>query len=414
MATRQPASIASSSDDDEATIHEATIHRLRGNIPVDCEFARVAAVKFRNMLRRCGTDKTFVGALGAYNGQQAVQYIKAGLRAVYVSGWQVAAANNTASEMYPDMGLYPVDSVPRVVKDIVRSLRRADQVDGLRPLPKPASPDYWAPIIADGESGFGGPLHAFELALHLIEAGSAAVHFEDQASHERKCGHLGGKVLVPTDHMIRVLRAVRLATNVARTETIVIARTDAESAKYIVSDVDPTDAPFIDRSKPRTAEGYYHYRSGFSACVQRALAFAPYADMLWFETSRPCYEEAEHFARIIHSRYPGKWLAYNCSPSFRWRENMEAPHLETFQQRLASCGYVFQFVTLAGYHATNHATYRLAKDYSKKGMHAYSILQEAEFTDAHYTAGDHQTEAGVAYFDAVAQAIGGGSTFALR
>lgn len=382
------------------------ISRLRGSITIDCTFARVASLKFRSMLREHAHRRTFIGTLGAYNGQQAVQYVKAGLRTVYVSGWQVAAANNTASEIYPDIGLYPVNSMPRVITEIVRSLRRADQIDNIRPLPRPSPPDYWIPIIADGESGFGGPLHAFELTKHMIESGASGIHFEDQAPHERKCGHLGGKVLVSTDHMIRLLRSARLASQVMDTDTVIIARTDAESARYIVSDADARDSPFIDRSRPRTTEGYYRYRAGFSACVQRALAFAPFADVLWFETSRPSYEEAEHFARLVHSRYPNKWLAYNCSPSFRWRDHMTPTELETFQHRLALCGYVFQFVTLAGYHSTNLASYRLAKEYIQKGMHAYSTLQESEFSSASYTGGDHQTEAGVAYFDEIAQAIG--------
>lgn len=392
-------------DDNE----ESRIARLRGTIPIECGYGRRTAEAFRSLL-----GAGLVATLGAYNGQQAIQYVKAGLSTVYVSGWQVAAAHNTAREIYPDQSLYPVDSMPAVIEEMVRALRRADQIQSL----KGGNIKYEVPLIADGEAGFGGSLHAYELTRRLIEAGAAAVHFEDQSPAAKKCGHLGGKVLIPTSQMIRILRAARLASKVLSAPTVVIARTDAESASFIASDIDPNDRQYIDSSLARTSEGYFHHRAGLEASIHRALAYAPHADILWFETSRPSLEEAERFARAIHARYPKKWLAYNCSPSFRWALNLPGNEaLRTFQQDLYKLGYVFQFVTLGAYHSTNLASFRLASEYKKEGMLAYSKLQELELSASPaYTGARHQTEAGVIYFDAIGQLLGettnafGGST----
>lgn len=382
---------------------EDCLRRLRGNIEVDCGYGRRTALKLRGLLE----SRTILRALGSYNGQQAIQFVKAGLPVVYVSGWQVAAANNTSHEVYPDQSLYPVDSVPLVVSEIVRSLRRADQIQCIQRL-TPAL-DYEVPIISDGEAGFGGPLHAYELTRRLIEAGAAGVHFEDQATHEKKCGHLGGKVLVPISQMIRMLRAARLAANVMGASTVIIARTDAESASLISSDIDTNDHDFIDRTIRRTPEGYHRFRCGLAACIHRAIAYAPHADMLWFETSVPSLEDAQRFARAVHEKFPGKWLAYNCSPSFRWRTQIP-DGLAAFQTRLAEMGYLFQFITLGGYHSTNLAAFQLAYDYKDRGMEAYSELQEKELSTPRYTGARHQTEAGVGYFDAISRIIGTSST----
>lgn len=389
----------------EATEEDKTIRKLRGNIPVDCGYARRTALKLRCQLS--GASSSPITTLGAYNGQQAVQYVRAGLSTVYVSGWQVAAARNTALEIYPDQSLYPVDSLPVAVLEMVRSLRRADQIQGL--CQPQSSIDFEVPLIVDGEAGFGGAVHAYELARRLIEAGAAAVHFEDQIAAEKKCGHLGGKVLIPARQMIRTLRAARLAAQVMSTDTILIARTDAESAALIASDADPCDERYIDRSVARTPEGYFRFRSGLDACIHRALAYAPYADILWFETAVPSIEDAGRFARAIHAKYPGKWLAYNCSPSFRWKTHLpEETDQARFQNELHRLGYVFQFVTLAAYHSTNLASFRLASAYRTTGMRAYSSLQEEELAVARlgYTGARHQTEAGVPYFDAIAQLLG--------
>lgn len=382
-----------------------TIRKLRGNIPVDCGYAHRTALKLRRLFS--GASASPVTTLGAYNGQQAVQYVRAGLSTVYISGWQVAAARNTALEIYPDQSLYPVDSLPSAVLEMVRSLRRADQIQGLcRPE---ASIDFEVPLIADAEAGFGGAVHAYELTRRLIEAGAAAVHFEDQIASEKKCGHLGGKVLVPTRQMIRTLRAARLASRVMATDTVLIARTDAESAALISSDADPSDHACIDRSIARTPEGYFRFRSGLDACIHRALAYAPYADILWFETAVPSIEDAARFARAIHAKHPGKWLAYNCSPSFRWKTHLpEESDQARFQTELHKLGYVFQFVTLAAYHCTNLAAFRLASAYRTTGMRAYSSLQEEELAASSmgYMGARHQTEAGVPYFDAIARLLG--------
>jgi malate synthase len=354
-----------------------------------------------------------VNALGALTGGQAVQMVKAGLKAIYLSGWQVAADANTAGQTYPDQSLYPSDSVPTVVRRLNAALRRADEIehaeghDGVH---------WFAPIVADAEAGFGGPLNAYELMKAMIEAGAAGVHFEDQVAAEKKCGHLGGKVLVPTATFVRTLSAARLAADVMGVPTLLVARTDAESATLLMSDVDPADAPFVDRSR-RTPEGFYGFRGGLEAAIARGIAYAPHADLVWCETQTPDLEEARRFAEGIHARYPDKLLAYNCSPSFNWRKHLDEAALARFQRELGAMGYRFQFVTLAGFHALNHAMFQLASGYRERGMAAYSELQQAEIAAERqgYTATRHQREVGVGYFDAVATAISAGaaSTLAL-
>jgi len=385
--------------------------RLRGSLLVEHTLARRGAARLWDALG----DRAPVRALGALTGNQAVQMVKAGLKAIYLSGWQVAADANSAGQTYPDQSLYPADSVPNVVRRINRAFQRADQIahgegqDGTH---------WFAPIVADAEAGFGGPLNAYELMKAMIEAGAAAVHFEDQVASEKKCGHLGGKVLVPTSQFVRTLVAARLAADVMGVPTLVAGRTDADSAKLIMSDVDPYDAPFIDRSKPRTPEGFYYLRGGVDCAIHRALAYAPYADLLWCETSKPDLQEAREFAEGVHARFPGKMLAYNCSPSFNWRKNLDEPTIARFQRELGAMGYKFQFVTLAGFHALNHGMFSLAREYRDRGMAAYSELQQAEFAAERvgYTAAKHQHEVGTGYFDAVAEVISGGkaSTLALE
>jgi isocitrate lyase len=343
-------------------------------------------------------------------GNQAMQQVKAGLKAIYLSGWQVAADANTAGEMYPDQSLYPVDSVPSVVRRINNALRRADQIARLEDR---GDPTYWmAPIIADAEAGFGGPLNAYELMRAMIEAGAAGVHFEDQLASEKKCGHLGGKVLVPIAQHIRTLNAARLAADVEGVATVLLCRTDAHSAQLLTSDVDERDRPFI--TGERTAEGFFRIRPdvGVEYAIARSLAYAPYSDLLWWETSEPDLDEAERFADAIHREFPGKLLAYNCSPSFNWRKKLSPRELEGFQRHIASMGYRFQFVTLAGFHSLNLSMFNLARDYSERGMAAYSELQQAEFAAeaAGYTATRHQREVGVGYFDAVAMTVSGGNS----
>jgi len=383
--------------------------RLRGSIRVEYTLARRGAERLWALLER----EEFVAALGALTGMQAVQMVRAGLQAIYVSGWQVAADANLAEQVYPDLSLYPVNSVPALVRRIQNALRRADQIEwseGRR------TRDWLVPIVADAEAGFGGPLNAFELTKALIEAGAAGVHFEDQVSSEKKCGHLGGKVLLPTRQFIRTLTAARLAADVLDVPTVLIARTDALSAPFLVSDADPYDHPFL--VGERTAEGYYRVRGGLEAAIARGLAYAPYADLLWFETSRPDLEEARRFAEAIHARYPGKLLAYNCSPSFNWRRHLDPDTIARFQRELGAMGYKFQFVTLAGFHALCASTFELARGYAEEGMTAYVRLQEREFQleRVGYTAVRHQREAGTGYFDLVAQVISGGeaSTLALQ
>ncbi|MFL6841988.1 MAG: isocitrate lyase [Sphingomicrobium sp.] len=385
--------------------------KLRGSIPVEHTLARRGALKLWELL---GRDEP-VRALGALSANQAMQMVRAGLQAIYLSGWQVAADSNAAGSMYPDQSLYPANSGPELARKINRTLQRADQIEHLE---GGARRDWFAPILADAEAGFGGPLNCFEIMKAYIEAGAAGVHFEDQLASEKKCGHLGGKVLIPTQGAIRNLDAARLAADVCGVPTILVARTDAESAKLITSDVDERDRPFI--TGERTPEGFFRLKdgTGLDHCIARGLAFAPHADLLWFETSHPDLADARTFAEAIHARYPGKFLAYNCSPSFNWKAKLDDATIARFQRELGAMGYKFQFVTLAGFHSLNHAMFELASDYRERGMAAYSELQQAEFASeaAGYTATRHQREVGTGYFDAVATAVSGdqASTVALR
>jgi isocitrate lyase len=354
----------------------------------------------------------FVPTLGTFTGNQAVQQVKAGLKAIYLSGWQVAADANSSGHMYPDQSLYPVDSVPAVVKRINRALQRADQIQTMERLDGTATTelDYFVPIIADAEAGFGGQLNAFELMKAMIEAGAAAVHFEDQLASEKKCGHLGGKVLVPTRTFIRTLNAARLAADTMGVATILMARTDAEAARLITSDVDEEDAPFI--TGERTAEGFYVLKGGFEAAIARGIAYAPYADLIWCETSTPSLADAKRFAEAVRRVHPDQMLAYNCSPSFNWAKHMDAAAMKRFQREIAAMGYKYQFITLAGFHNTSFTTFDLARRYKEDGMAAYSQLQQAEFaSEAHgFTATRHQREVGTGYFDAIATILGQGQS----
>ena len=385
--------------------------RLRGSFSIEHTLARRGALK---LWERLNSDEP-VRALGAVTGNQAMQMVRAGLQAIYLSGWQAAADANTACSMYPDQSLYPANTGPELAKRINRALQRADQVEHSE---GGAKRDWFAPIVADAEAGFGGPLNCFEIMKAYIEAGVAGVHFEDQLASEKKCGHLGGKVLIPTQAAVRNLDAARLAADVSGVPTIVVARTDAESAKLITSDVDERDRPFL--TGERTPEGFFRLKdgTGLDHCISRGLAFAPHADLLWFETSHPDLEDAYRFAEAIHSRFPGKLLAYNCSPSFNWAARLNTNTIARFQTELGRMGYKFQFVTLAGFHSLNHGMFELASGYRDRGMAAYSELQQAEFASEAkgYTATRHQREVGTGYFDAVATAIGGGqsSTVALK
>jgi isocitrate lyase len=385
--------------------------KLRGSFAIEHSLARRGAFKLWELLHK---DEP-VRALGALSGNQAMQMVRAGLNAIYLSGWQVAADSNVAGSMYPDQSLYPANSGPELAKKINRTLQRADQIEHME---GGAKRDWFAPILADAEAGFGGPLNCFEIMKAYIEAGAAGVHFEDQLASEKKCGHLGGKVLIPTQAAIRNLDAARLAADVCGVPTIIVARTDAESAKLITSDVDERDRPFI--TGERTPEGFFRLKdgTGLDHCIARGLAFAPHADLLWFETSHPNLEEARTFAEAIHAKFPGKLLAYNCSPSFNWKAKLDEETIASFQRELGAMGYKFQFVTLAGFHSLNHAMFELASDYRERGMAAYSELQEAEFASeaAGYTATRHQREVGTGYFDAIASAVSGGqaSTVALK
>jgi isocitrate lyase len=377
--------------------------RLRGSIDIRYTLAEMGAERLWQLLN----TEPFVNALGALTGNQAVQQVRAGLKAIYLSGWQVAADANLAGHMYPDQSLYPSNSVPQVVKRINQALQRADQIDHM----EGRSGTHWfAPIIADAEAGFGGALNAFELMKLMIEAGAAAVHYEDQLASEKKCGHLGGKVLVPTSQFIRTLNAARLAADVTGVGTLVIARTDAHSASLLTSDVDERDHPFL--TGERTAEGFYRIKSGLDIAIARAIAYAPYADVLWCETSTPDIDEAREFAEGVHAKYPGKLLAYNCSPSFNWAKKLDAQQIASFQRELGAMGYKFQFVTLAGFHALNFSMFELARQYKDEGMAAYSRLQQAEFaSEQHgYTATRHQREVGTGYFDEVAKAVSAGES----
>jgi len=389
---------------------QADVERLRGSIRVAHTLAELGARRLWELLN----TEDYVNALGALTGNQAVQMVRAGLKTIYLSGWQVAADANTAGQMYPDQSLYPVDSVPNVVRKVNQALRRADQIEHA----EGKSGRYWmAPIVADAEAGFGGPLNAFELMKSMIEAGAAGVHFEDQLASEKKCGHMGGKVLVPTSHFIRTLVAARLAADVCDVPTLVVARTDADSAKLLLSDVDPRDREFI-VSDDRTPEGFFHIKGGIESAIARGLAYAPYADLLWCETSHPDLAEARAFAEGIRAKFPNKLLAYNCSPSFNWKKHLDDATIAKFQRELGAMGYKFQFVTLAGFHALNYSMFNLAREYAKDGMTAYSKLQQAEFgaESIGYTATKHQREVGTGYFDEVAQVIAGGaaSTLALH
>ncbi len=389
----------------------ADVLKLRGSIAVEHTLARRGALRLWELLHQ---DEP-VRALGALTGNQAMQMVRAGLEAIYLSGWQVAADSNVSGSMYPDQSLYPANSGPELARKINKTLSRADQIEHME---GGAKRDWFAPILADAEAGFGGPLNCFEIMKAYIEAGAAGVHFEDQLASEKKCGHLGGKVLIPTQAAIRNLDAARLAADVCGVPTIIVARTDAESAKLITSDVDERDRPFI--TGERTPEGFFRLKdgSGLDHCIARGLAFAPRADLLWFETSHPDLEDAQRFAEAIHARFPSKLLAYNCSPSFNWAARLNANTIARFQRELGQMGYKFQFVTLAGFHSLNHSMFELASGYRDRGMSAYSELQQAEFASeaAGYTATRHQREVGTGYFDAIASAISGGeaSTVALK
>ncbi|MFC0230877.1 isocitrate lyase [Bhargavaea ullalensis] len=379
------------------------VYRLRGSVQVEHTLARRGSERLWKSLH----EEPFVNALGALTGNQAMQQVKAGLKAIYLSGWQVAADANVAGQMYPDQSLYPVNSVPQVVKRINQALQRADQIDRSEGR---EGFDWFAPIVADAEAGFGGPLNVFELMKSMIEAGAAGVHFEDQLASEKKCGHLGGKVLLPTQNAVRNLIAARLAADVLGVPTLIIARTDADAADLITSDVDPADQEFI--TGERTPEGFYRTRAGIDQAIARGLAYAPYADLVWCETSHPSLEEAKQFADAIHAKFPGKMLAYNCSPSFNWEANLDRETIAEYQRELGKMGYKFQFVTLAGFHALNHGMFELAHAYKDEGMAAYSRLQQAEFASEKkgYTATRHQREVGTGYFDEVAQVISGGTS----
>jgi len=383
--------------------------KLRGSIDIEHTLARKGSEKLWKLLN----EEDYINALGALTGNQAVQQVKAGLKAIYLSGWQVAADANLSGHMYPDQSLYPANSVPSVVKRINQALQRADQITHSE---CDDSIDWFAPIVADAEAGFGGQLNCFELMKGMIEAGASGVHFEDQLSSEKKCGHLGGKVLLPTQTAVRNLIAARLSADVMGVPTVLVARTDANAADLITSDIDMNDAPFI--TGERTTEGFFRVNAGIEQAIARGLAYAPYADLIWCETSEPNIEEARQFAEAIHEQFPGKLLAYNCSPSFNWKKKLDQETIAKFQQELGKMGYKFQFVTLAGFHALNHSMFELARGYKERGMAAYSELQQAEFDSEQYgyTATRHQREVGTGYFDQVSMVITGGtsSTTALK
>ncbi|MGG2093262.1 isocitrate lyase [Bacillus sp. S13(2024)] len=383
--------------------------RLRGSIDIEYTLAHRGAKKLWDSLH----SEDYIHALGALTGNQAMQQVKAGLKAIYLSGWQVAADANVAGQMYPDQSLYPANSVPAVVKRINQTLQRADQIQHMEGS---GDIDYFVPIVADAEAGFGGQLNVFELMKGMIEAGASGVHFEDQLSSEKKCGHLGGKVLLPTQTAVRNLVSARLAADVMGVPTLIIARTDADAADLITSDIDPVDKPFI--TGERTPEGFFRTKAGLDQAIARGLAYAPYADLVWCETSEPNLDDAKRFAEAIHEKFPGKLLAYNCSPSFNWKKKLDDKTIANFQKEIASYGYKFQFVTLAGFHALNYGMFELARGYKERGMAAYSELQQAEFAaeEYGYSATRHQREVGTGYFDEVAQVITGGtsSTTALK
>jgi len=379
------------------------VTRLQGSARIEHTLASLGARQLRSLLEGPG----YVTALGVMTGNQAVQAVRAGLEALYLSGWQVAADSNLGGETYPDQSLYPVNSAPRLVERINNALQRADQIARSE---GDETTNWYAPIVADGEAGFGGPLNVFELTKSFIRAGAAAVHFEDQLASEKKCGHMGGKVLIPARTAIRNLVAARLAADVLDVPTLIVARTDANGAKLITSDVDPLDRPFL--SGERTEEGFFRIAGGLEMAIARGLALAPYADLVWCETSEPDLGEAECFAAAIHEKFPGKWLAYNCSPSFNWKRKLSELQIAEFNDRIGAMGYKFQFVTLAGFHALNHSMFELSRAFRKRGMAAYSDFQQREFESERdgYTATRHQREVGAGYFDAVAQIIAGGTS----
>ena len=382
------------------------VKSLQGSVRIEHTLAKMGAKQLRDLFE----SEPYVNTFGAYNGQQAVQHVKAGLKAIYVSGWQVAASANSNNEVYPDQSLYSVDSVPNAVKNINNAFRRQDQIQ----VQEGRDGFYYAPIIADAEAGFGGALNAYELSRNLIEAGAAAVHFEDQLSAEKKCGHLGGKVLISTSQAIRNLNAARLAADVAGTDTLIIARTDAEAAKLLMTDVDDIDKKYM--TGERTSEGFYQITGGLDMGCDRGQAFAEYADLVWCETSKPCLKDAKKFADAVRGAYPDQMLAYNCSPSFNWKQHIPSEsELAEFQKELGNMGFKFQFITLAGFHSTNFAVFDFAREYKREGMLAYSKLQEKEFDfQKHgFTTVKHQAEVGVGYFDAISQAVGADSVAAL-
>ena len=385
------------------------VARLRGSVRVEHSLAVRGAGRLWDSL--CEGEGNYVNALGALTGNQAMQQVKAGLRAIYLSGWQVAADANLAGEMYPDQSLYPADSVPAVVRRINNCLLRADQIATMEGDESVA--DWMAPIVADAEAGFGGVLNAFELMKAMIDAGAAGVHFEDQLASAKKCGHMGGKVLVPTREAVAKLSAARLAADIAGAPTVLIARTDANAAALLTSDCDEYDKPFV--TGERTEEGFYIVRDGLDAAIHRGLAYAPYADLLWCETAKPDIDEARRFAGAIHAKFPGKKLAYNCSPSFNWKRNLSDDEIAAFQKELGAMGYCFQFITLAGFHSLNHGMFDLARGYRERGMSAYVELQEREFASSSqgFTAARHQREVGAGYFDAVNNAVSGATLSAL-
>ena len=391
---------------DKRNYTDEHVKSLQGSVQIEHTLAKMGAKQLRALFE----SESYVNTFGAYNGQQAVQHVKAGLKAIYVSGWQVAASANSNNEVYPDQSLYSVDSVPNAVKGINNAFRRQDQIQ----VQEGREGFYYAPIIADAEAGFGGALNAYELSRNLIEAGAAAVHYEDQLSAEKKCGHLGGKVLISTSQAIRNLNAARLAADVAETDTLIIARTDAEAAKLLMTDVDDNDRKFM--TGERTSEGFYQITGGLEMGCDRGQAFAEYADLVWCETSKPCLKDAKRFADAVRGAYPDQMLAYNCSPSFNWKQHIPSEtELAEFQKELGKMGFKFQFITLAGFHSTNFAVFDFAREYKREGMLAYSNLQEKEFDYQQYgfTTVKHQAEVGVGYFDAISQAVGADSVAAL-
>ena len=391
---------------DKRNYTDEHVKSLQGSVKIKHTLAKMGAKQLRALFE----SEPYVNTFGAYNGQQAVQHVKAGLKAIYVSGWQVAASANSNNEVYPDQSLYSVDSVPNAVKGINNAFRRQDQIQ----VQEGREGFYYAPIIADAEAGFGGALNAYELSRNLIEAGAAAVHYEDQLSAEKKCGHLGGKVLISTSQAIRNLNAARLAADVAETDTLIIARTDAEAAKLLMTDVDDNDRKFM--TGERTSEGFYQITGGLDMGCDRGQAFAEYADLVWCETSKPCLKDAKKFADAVRGAHPDQMLAYNCSPSFNWKQHIPSEtELAEFQKELGKMGFKFQFITLAGFHSTNFAVFDFAREYKREGMLAYSNLQEKEFDYQQYgfTTVKHQAEVGVGYFDAISQAVGADSVAAL-